>query len=667
MNDSDAKQQITEKIKDKSNILVTVSTNPSVDELSAALGLTLLLNKMKKHATAVFSGAIPPAITFLDPQKTFENTVDSLRDFIIALDKEKADHLRYKVDGDVVKIFITPYRTTITSDDLEFSQGDYNVELVLALGVQNRDELDGALSAHGRILHDATVVSMMAGAEESDLGSINWREQNASSLSEMLVSLIDGLKSGESPLDEQIATAFLTGIVAATDRFSNDRTSSRVMTIAAQLMSAGANQQLIASKLEEAHEIGPGAQTGTSTSQGSENADGTTDMAEGESTKLNRTVKKPAKKQAKKPEGELTISHEKEGSVDEVAQATEAEERAAAAKRAEEELAKQAKEVPAEQQESAAKQAEQDLAEQLSAVAPGAANAPSVADLQKDLAAASADVSEAAEKQPGEAAPELAESVSQASDQAPTMGGTLNATTEQAAEDKRRAAQDDRNKTILTHGGGKYIIDSEPAFQSPLNAVAQPQAEEPSSVDPFKEATLPTVTGVKASGDQADRHPTPAPLPPVPAPEPLTAPSPEPLPPAPTETLADIDRQNRAPEAHEEARAAVDAAFNAAPFNPAGQPAENIGAQPMGEVPHESQLPPLPPAMPEAPTLPPPPPMPDFSSLPPLPAEQPLQPAQPMGALPPEKLEDVLGSSPAPAVQAPVSNDPAQFKIPGQG
>ena len=69
MNDTGAKQQIVDKIKDSSNILVTVSTDPSVDELSAALGLTLLLNKMDKHATAVFSGAVPPAITFLDPQK----------------------------------------------------------------------------------------------------------------------------------------------------------------------------------------------------------------------------------------------------------------------------------------------------------------------------------------------------------------------------------------------------------------------------------------------------------------------------------------------------------------------------------------------------------------------------------------------------------------------
>ena len=82
MNDQKIKQQIVEKLKSSSNILITVSSSPSVDELSAALGLTLLVNKMDKHGTAIFSGSVPPAITFLEPDKTFENTTDSLRDFI---------------------------------------------------------------------------------------------------------------------------------------------------------------------------------------------------------------------------------------------------------------------------------------------------------------------------------------------------------------------------------------------------------------------------------------------------------------------------------------------------------------------------------------------------------------------------------------------------------
>ncbi len=639
MNDSGAKQQIVEKIKDSSNILVTVSTNPSVDELSAALGMTLVLNKMNKHATAVFSGAIPPAISFLDPEKTFEGTVDSLRDFIIALNKEKADHLRYKVDGEVVKIFITPYRTTITSDDLEFSQGDYNVELVLALGVKNKDHLDAALEAHGRILHDATVATVGVGEEKSELGSIDWSEQNASSLSEMLVGLVDSLKSDKKLLDEQIATAFLTGIVAATDRFSNNRTSSRVMTIAAQLMGAGANQQLIASQLEDAHEIGGDRPTSSGDSQ---NSDGTTTLSEGESTKVKKQPEAKAKEAEKKDDGSLTISHEKTGDIDQVAEATETENQQAATKLAEDELNKRAEEVSEAKQTDAAKAAEQKLAEELAGVAPAASGAsPSVADLQKDLAAANAEVDEAATQAPSEAAGSpLSGAVStdqwqNGETEGPSMGGTLNATTEQAAEDNRRAIEEDRNRKILTHGGSHYVGDAAPDFQSPLNAAMQPK-EEQSIVNPLDAAPAPTDTQPTM---QAKSIEPPAPAPVVPS----------------GPTLAEIDKENRG---HEEARAAVEAAFGAVPFEPAGNPEVGIGAQPLGVALHDE---PAPVAAPE-PATPSLPPMPDFSTLPPLPQAPGFE--GPAGALPPEKLEDVL--TPAPPAPAPQTPDPAQFKIPGQ-
>ena len=194
MDDIKAKQQIVEKIKASTNILVTVSNDPSVDALSAALGLTLLLDKLDKHPTAVFSGDVPPAISFLEPEKTFDTSTDSLRDFIIALDKEKADHLRYKVEGDSVKIFITPYKTTITSDDLEFSQGDFNVELVIALGVDVQEHLDSALDAHGQILHDAAIITVTAGEQVSNLGGIDGHDDQASSLSEMITGLAEALQ-----------------------------------------------------------------------------------------------------------------------------------------------------------------------------------------------------------------------------------------------------------------------------------------------------------------------------------------------------------------------------------------------------------------------------------------------------------------------------------------
>ena len=254
-NEKSQKLKLADKIKAVSNVLVTVSRNPSADALAAALGLTLLLDKLGKHVTAVFSGTIPPTINFLEPEKTFESNADSLRDFIISLDKEKADRLRYKVEGDLVKVFITPYRTKITADDLKFEQGEFNVELVIAIGVDNRDELDAAIAAHGRIFHDATVATLLLGDAKDNLGSISWQDKEASSFAEMVASLVNDVENKDKPLlDEQIATALLTGVVAATDQFRNDKTTPAVMTLAANLMAKGANQQLIASELAAAGE-----------------------------------------------------------------------------------------------------------------------------------------------------------------------------------------------------------------------------------------------------------------------------------------------------------------------------------------------------------------------------------------------------------------------------
>ncbi|QQS19068.1 hypothetical protein IPL68_03420 [Candidatus Saccharibacteria bacterium] len=241
-------KQLVAKLKDAQNVLVTVSKNPSVDQLAAAIGLTLALNKLDKHATAVYSGQTPSTIEFLKPEETLESNTDSLRDFIIALDKSKADKLRYKVEDQVVRIFITPYRTSISENDLEFSQGDFNVDVVIALGVKEQTDLDEAISAHGRILHDATVSTVSIDGQ-SELGTLNITDTNASSLCELATRLVADL--GKDILDAQIATALLTGIVAMTDRFSNDRTTPDTMSLSATLMSAGANQQLIANELAE--------------------------------------------------------------------------------------------------------------------------------------------------------------------------------------------------------------------------------------------------------------------------------------------------------------------------------------------------------------------------------------------------------------------------------
>jgi len=429
MNDVKIKQQIIDKIKSSTNILVTVSDSPSVDALSAALGLSLMLNQMDKHATAIFSGDVPPAINFLDPNKTFESTTDSLRDFIIALDKEKADHLRYKVEGDVVKIFITPYRTTISSDDLVFSQGDFNVELVIALGVDNPDHLDKALEAHGKILHDATVLSISAGDQKSDIGGIEWRDAQASGLCEMLAELADSFKTDKdkSILDQQMATALLTGIVAVTERFSNNLTSSKVMTIAAQLMAAGADQQLIAAKLQESHEI-----------SSVDSTSGTDDAY--------------APPKSDEYSSSMSIDHAQTGgTLDELEKSVNAHHKTLDAEEGTDTVEAPEAENTATPDQSSAE----------------AAIKGAYAINHEDNAIKSEPEIDRVE----------VPSVDKSSSEEPSFGGTLNATSEQAQEDAHREDMDNKNKTILSHA---YLGDS-PTYDNPINGAVQGDAEEVSS------------------------------------------------------------------------------------------------------------------------------------------------------------------------------------------
>ena len=440
MNEPNAKamQQIVDKINASTNILITVSKDPSVDELSAAVGLTVFLNKLNKHATAIFSGAIPPAITFLEPDKVFENTADSLRDFIIALDKEKADHLRYKVEGDVVKIFITPYRTTISEKDLDFSQGDYNIELVLALGVENQEHLDAALAANGQILHDVTIATLSAGNQSSQLGGLDWRDQKASGQSEMVSGIIDVLKNEKVTVDKQIATALLTGIVSITDRFSNTLTTSHVMTLAAQLMAAGADQQLIAAKLQESHEI---------------NTLPRVSVEKIATAKSNKELPiQPIIEEPEPPKDTLEISHDE----------------------------------PEPEPEPALEPIQETPAEPEPVPEPPTSTLPPV---EENTTEPIADVSS-----------QIAGPVEE-----PLLGGILNSTSEQAAEDARRELERQQNKTILAHS---YLEGSDGADANPINSATQ--AEDTKIVDIFNEAPTSIVSTVAAPVD------IPPPPPPVP-------------------------------------------------------------------------------------------------------------------------------------------------------
>lgn len=238
--------RVAEKIQKGANILIALSKDPNVDEISAAIALAIVLDQQKKHVTAIYSGKTPNTLEFLKPEETFEKDTSSLQDFIIALNKSKADHLTYKLDGDYVKIYITPYKGQVKKDDLEYSYGDYNVDLVIVFNVNAGSEIDSALSEYGRIMHDASAINITSGAP-GRFADLEWSDPEKSSVCEMVYNLLKELDVTD--VSQEVATALLTGILSATERFSNSRTKPTTMAVASKLMEAGADQQLISANI----------------------------------------------------------------------------------------------------------------------------------------------------------------------------------------------------------------------------------------------------------------------------------------------------------------------------------------------------------------------------------------------------------------------------------
>lgn len=238
------KQQTTELIRQAEKILLVSGREPSNDQLASMVALQAALTKMGKQVNAVMTDKLPKARNVINTNKIVQN-LDGIRDFVISLDMANTtvDKLKYNVEGNRLDITITPANGNFSAQDAKFSYGAYQFDLVIALGVYNLSKMDRLHEQNPTIFDGIHLINVDYHRVNDSFGSVNLIDTNATSVCEILVSLIESLEQGLIDID--IATALLVGIMAATNRFTTPNTSPKSMTVAAQLLASGAKQQEI--------------------------------------------------------------------------------------------------------------------------------------------------------------------------------------------------------------------------------------------------------------------------------------------------------------------------------------------------------------------------------------------------------------------------------------
>ena len=317
MKPTDSIAQVGQALRLAKHIIIIINSKPSIDQIVAGVGLANILNRtpgprvnptskypaspiktrpglrpttnprqesgrqpqqpatVAKNAVLMFAGSTPKKIDFLNPGPAIRPNLESYQDLVISIKKDKADRLRYDLDDDYARIHISPFRQGqgLTEKDLEIGKGDFNIDAIVTLGVTDIKTTDEIISKSPGILADRPAICLAAGDSPSRIAGdiikeqraqrspnptlIEWRDDDASCLSEMVFALAAELKVD---IDELIAMTLLTGVIESTDCFKSEQADAASLRVAAAMteIAGVANKKLI---IENLAKVSPGVKS----------------------------------------------------------------------------------------------------------------------------------------------------------------------------------------------------------------------------------------------------------------------------------------------------------------------------------------------------------------------------------------------------------------------
>ncbi|MBU2595283.1 DHH family phosphoesterase [Patescibacteria group bacterium] len=254
--DLTSKQQAIQAIRDAKRMLLVSHEDIEGDSLGSLLALSNVLKKIGKEVITVSSGNLPNIYNFLEKREMIKANLDGVKDFMIFLSEEEAKvaRLSYKLENDRLKIVISPKSGNFSPKNVSFAYGDFHYDLIIILDTDALERLGAIYRDNTEMFYKTNILNIDHHPNNAYFGKINWVDENASSVCEILVSLIEALESEHGKIiDEEIATFLLLGIMTDTNLFQNPATTSKSLTVAAQLIAAGGDRDLIAKRVFQTH------------------------------------------------------------------------------------------------------------------------------------------------------------------------------------------------------------------------------------------------------------------------------------------------------------------------------------------------------------------------------------------------------------------------------
>ncbi len=249
-------RQFTEAVSRASHVLVTFRKEWTVDAVASALALARVLEKKGKRVDVVADGfAAPKTLAFLSKTAEIKSGFHHLQKFVITLDvaKTKIDELSYNVEGDKLRIYVTPKAGRYETKDVTSAMSEFKYDLVIVVDSPDYGSLGSLFSQNTEFFYNKPVINIDHDSANEQFGNMNYVDITATSCAEVVHALLKS--TGEHFLDEEIATYLLAGIISKTRSFKSASVTPRTLDIASELVAAGGKRDEVVQNLYRTRSI----------------------------------------------------------------------------------------------------------------------------------------------------------------------------------------------------------------------------------------------------------------------------------------------------------------------------------------------------------------------------------------------------------------------------
>ncbi|MDD5731471.1 MAG: DHH family phosphoesterase [Patescibacteria group bacterium] len=241
--DLSPKQLATDLIRNSKTFLIITHERPDGDAISSCLALKKVLEKMGKKADVIIPDEIPSDHYFLPGTEKIIKDIKLNRDLVINIKKANRVSYNKKEDGSVDLIVAPDEGQEFKKHDVALEFGKTHYDVLVILDTSDLLRANAVYEQNREILSNTHIINIDHHPTNSSFGGTNLIDPSATSTCEILFSLIESLD--KNLMDSDVATLLLAGIITDTNRFQNTNTSPKALTVAAQLIAAGARRSEI--------------------------------------------------------------------------------------------------------------------------------------------------------------------------------------------------------------------------------------------------------------------------------------------------------------------------------------------------------------------------------------------------------------------------------------